>query len=178
VDLDGLTRRGLFPQSLHHPGEASGGRCHPDRHGEPHVVVRSQDHFLALDAEVEPVGLGTDFDLGERPRADLGAAGSEEGERLVFQMDPHGDAAGVFAGHPHRPGHLSVDQPRPPWPPPLPADVEESERIRPGPGSGQQLWQILRSGLYPRSVPEIIYTTYRLSRHYPPDRTVLSDISL
>jgi len=28
------------------------------------------------------------------------------------------------------------------------------------------------------SVPEIIYTTYRLSRHYPPDRTVLSDISL
>ena len=33
-------------------------------------------------------------------------------------------------------------------------------------------------GLYPRHVPEIIYTTYRLSRHYPPDRTVLSDISL
>jgi energy-dependent translational throttle protein EttA len=26
--------------------------------------------------------------------------------------------------------------------------------------------------------PEFIYTTYRLSRHYPPDRTVLADISL
>ena len=27
-------------------------------------------------------------------------------------------------------------------------------------------------------VPDIIYSTYKLSRHYPPDRTVLSDISL
>jgi len=27
-------------------------------------------------------------------------------------------------------------------------------------------------------VPDIIYSTYRLNRHYPPDRTVLSDISL
>src|SRR6187431_3330181 len=26
--------------------------------------------------------------------------------------------------------------------------------------------------------PEFIYTTYRLGRHYPPDRTVLEDISI
>jgi sulfate-transporting ATPase len=26
--------------------------------------------------------------------------------------------------------------------------------------------------------PEFIYTSYRLARHYPPDRTVLEDISI
>ena len=32
---------------------------------------------------------------------------------------------------------------------------------------------------YPRPMPaEFIYTTYKLARHYPPDRTVLEDISI
>src|SRR4051794_33098795 len=34
-------------------------------------------------------------------------------------------------------------------------------------------------GRHPSPMPaEFIYTTYRLARHYPPDRTVLEDISL
>src|SRR5690606_41404734 len=56
--------------------------------------------------------------------------------------------------------------------------VELAHRIRSDRMCGQQLWRMSGRGLYPRHVLEIIYTTYRLSRHYPPGRTVLSDISL
>ena len=39
--------------------------------------------------------------------------------------------------------------------------------------------QTIAPDTLPRTVPaEFIYTTYKLSRHYPPDRTVLEDISI
>src|SRR5690606_19851089 len=175
VDLDRLGGS-LFPQAGHDPGQAAGGCGDSEGESEANVVVGGEDHLLAFDPEVESVGLGAHFDFRERPGPNLGAPGGEEGEGFVLQMDPHGDAAGVVAGHPHRPGHPRVDhwsapgRPRPP--------VEGADRIRTDRRCGQQLWRMSGRGLYPRHVPEIIYTTYRLSRHYPPDRTVLSDISL
>ena len=38
------------------------------------------------------------------------------------------------------------------------------------------LWS--RVGINAGVPAEFIYTTYKLSRHYPPDRTVLEDISI
>src|SRR5690606_8876123 len=175
VDLDRLGGS-LFPQAGHDPGQAAGGCGDSEGESEANVVVGGEDHLLAFDPEVESVGLGAHFDFRERPGPNLGAPGGEEGEGFVLQMDPHGDTAGVVAGHAHRPGHPRVDhwsapgRPRPP--------VEGADRIRTDRRCGQQLWRMSGRGLYPRHVPEIIYTTYRLSRHYPPDRTVLSDISL